>query len=842
MINLRFLNTFAVLLFMTFAGRSYACSDASLEVYIDVVRLNADNSSVCMTHQGDQFLYVNGQGIGFYNDGNTKSVCESTDTENIKSIWKTRWYGCIDKSLINASKPNQFSLSICTSDGSGGCSSSTYVNRSYGLSVVTERGQSRSLIVSNLNGVGAQVNQTCTIGSQGSGSTCLNQIFTEDILEQTKADVVALEGETNQLKIAFAAAEGEFNSAKAAYDAALAALNKPVDQLTPADFAVFDKASRYYSEARQKYDDFSAEVTKKEQDLQDRLQKLKNAATEALSGYGIDPKSKETYDWAVAVVLPPIEVNPLPGETPLPAAENIFKVIADNTIPALNLSWSKQDRKRFLELVVAWTVTSSSLLENYKERTEISATELAIYSEQIKRVEDFVYGVNAADGYLSRSQWFKDSVVPVNLQNALDDMLANNPKDPVALLLKQRLAIAPGKNSQVDEKTFALIVFSYSLVSYFQEFRKIYDAALAQGYQPPPAVPPSGGRDSLFAGYSWDALTRANFANQKAIQELKQLGAMGIDLYVSTSLASPLVSLCRLVSGNSQCRFDRGNDLSTFDYVLSAFESLALIAPVAAALEPLKGLSIGGKVFAVSEQILSAIEKIKSGALQLGLNAAQETFDFAVLLFKAGIKTSEDLITYAKYLKNGSSIREYLKIARSIEPMEKIALKVKVLPELPGEFYDARMINPYVGEATEDFYVVRTYGTYGVDEVPSIGGIPQSGAPKLGNFWGNRLYKDKQSFYSGCVVFPEWNGGKRIVLLKVKKGTKVVIGQGRGQSLSPSQTFDGTVKSIAGSSDWQISFPGDSTWFAQNPGKSWVEKLSQDGKVEVLSDVSTGWN
>jgi hypothetical protein len=139
--------------------------------------------------------------------------------------------------------------------------------------------------------------------------------------------------------------------------------------------------------------------------------------------------------------------------------------------------------------------------------------------------------------------------------------------------------------------------------------------------------------------------------------------------------------------------------------------------------------------------------------------------------------------------------------------------------------------------------VVRVYGPYKPGEVPKIRGIDPPGALANGSFWSNKLYLSEKDFREGSVVFEEWNKGSKIALLKVKKDTRVVFGQGLAQALSPADTFNGVAKTLPSSPDWQFSFPPDQAWLdAGNSAGDWINHLISTGKLEmVLEDIPTGW-
>jgi hypothetical protein len=833
-----------------FGGR--LCGPSELLVNIAVSRSEADQGSVCphLDPRRRSFLFVNNKGTVFNPDQlinlygpSTYDYCQTGDDgTRLQGLWRA----CLAKSVFKSQGQNSFVFGICSLEDDGSCSVTSYAERNYYFEIQKESGGFLELANFFIRGVGANVDFRCEQNGQSiSGKQCAKSVGTETLLSETIAEIHRLLGQTNQLRQDAVTLTSTANVRIEEAEKILKSIkDKSFDQITEADLAAFSEALAILKTERAKAGELRAEVERQLETIRSSITEAQSKAKVELASLGIDVDNSETYQDLVDFEVTPAALPSLPDPNPIDPNDNVYKLLADKSLEAMQRSLDSNNRIEFLQINLSWSEKNKALLELYRPRLVASESERAEYEQQTRRVEDFLYGVEGKPGVLDRNGWFKDSLVPVDFQQLIDSMLARDANDPFATWLKQTMRPLPGKQATIDRETYDLILLSYSLVTYFNEFRKIYEEAVAQGYRPPPAAPPAVGQSNEFAGYSWQTLTKAHLETQKAIEEIKKAGVMGIDLYVSTSLASPLVSFCRILSGNSTCQFDGEKDLTGWDYVFSAADSLVFLGPLERVVAALKNLpSIGGKIFSASAKTLAVVDQIKTAAIDLGLKATQETIDFVFLLGKAGVKKTEDFVEYVKYLRLSKSAKAYVRIARKTDDIEKLLPKLKILHNEPvAPFYIDRVLSPQIGEVTDDIYLVRYYGEYGVGEVPKVGGKDVQGAFQKGAFWGNRLYISEAAFREGCVVFPEWNAAKRITQIKVKKGTRIVFGRGKEQTLGPGQTFDGIEKNIGNSPDWQFAFPPDPDWVAQgNQPGDWLKHLFDRGQLEIVEDAPSGW-
>jgi hypothetical protein len=832
-------------------GRDCAPSELLIDIFVN--RSEADQGTVCphLDPRRRAFLHINGKGVIFNPDQllnlygpSTYDDCKSgNDGKRTEGIWR----GCVAKSVFKVEGQNSFAFQACPMDLNGNCSFSDYVDKLYVLKIRNERREFLKLFEARALGLGGAAEYKCNQSDVQSATNmpCALGVGTDTLLPDTMAAVRNLLSQSQQLKLD---AEAKSRAADIRIEEAEKVIKsiqgKSFDQLTEADLAAFAEALAILRTERAKASELRAEVERQLEIIRTSLTETQTTAKVELASLGIDIDDSSTYTDLVDFDVSPAALPPLPNPDPIDPSDNVYKLLADKSLEAMLRAVESNNRTEFLQVTLSWSERNKALLDLYRPRLVASESERAEYELQTRRVESFLYGADGKPGVLDKNGWFRDSLVPADFQQIIDSMLARDANDPFAVWLKQTMRPLPGKQATIDGKTYSLILLSYSLVAYFNEFRKIYDEAVAQGYRPPPAAPPAVGQPNEFAGYSWETLTKAYLETQRSIEEIKKAGVMGIDLYVSTSLASPLVSFCRIVSGNSTCRFDGEKDLTGWDYLFSSVDSLALLVPIKAAVSVLKGLpSIGGKIFSVPSKILDVMESVQTKALELGLKATQETKDFVSLLGKVGIKSPGQLLEFVKYLHASKSIKQYLRIAKSVEPFEKIATKLEILTDIPvSGFYKGTIADAKIAETLDEFFLVRYYGNYKPGEVPAIGGITPAGASPKGSFWGTRLYQSERSFREGSVVFEEWNAAKAMTVIKVKKGNRIAFGKGLGQTLPPEKTFDGVAKALGPSEDWQFAFQPDQAWLDQgNKAEDWMNYLFEKGYLEIVEDVPTGW-
>jgi hypothetical protein len=474
---------------------SGACDGKTeISMQIDVVRNSGDQASVCADTNNARFVWINNVAIWFSNDSATSSACDGVSGT---------WNACAKKSIFYASGANVIGLGICSLDPStGGCSSSTYVDRGYLLSAYTENGIKKPIIRTYVVGSGAQVAQNCTMGtSSGNTQQCLSNINSAEFLEKTMANIQQLTQETDQMREEMRDAQQAFDKAMKDYYAAKKALDKPVEQLTDADFANFEKAQQYLQVARKEYDLVAAQIKTKETELRNRLTRVKEDATKGLVEIGIDPTNDDTYKWIPNISFDPIVVPPVRGEDPIPDSENVFKILADKTLEELAANWTSGDRRTFLETVYLWTVKSEQLLQLYKDRLAISSQEQQAYLDSVKRIETYLYGSNGQPGYLDANQWFVDIALPAELRDAIDVLQKDFPNDRNLQKLKQLLntKLSGSAVTSGQAKIAQLQVFVYSFIATFREISSIMKAAqdagpsLHPGPQPGPPITDSIG-------------------------------------------------------------------------------------------------------------------------------------------------------------------------------------------------------------------------------------------------------------------------------------------------------------------------------------------------------------
>ncbi|HYX38511.1 MAG TPA: hypothetical protein VE954_35870 [Oligoflexus sp.] len=837
-----------------FGGRG--CSQSELLVNIVVTRTETEQGSVCPSKDPQKrgFLSVNSNPIIFNPDQlhnlygpSTYEYCMSDRTKN--NVWGL-WRGCVAMSAFKAKGQNSFAFTVCALNSRGLCASDAYVEKSYEVNIQKEDGNFLDLFNFSIMGVGDDVDFECIQG-QASGPGCAESIGSDTLLPNTMEAIRLLLSASEQLK---RDALAKTSAADLRIEKAEKVLKdikgRLFDQLTEQDLADFAEALAILRTERASATQLRAEVERQLETIRTSVDETQSKAKIELASLGIDIDDSNTYKDLVDFEISTTPLPSIPSADPIDPNDNVYKLLADKSLEAMNRSLESNNRTEFLQVTLSWSEKNKALLELYRPRLVASESERAEYELQTRRVENFLYGADGKQGVLDRNGWFTDSLVPVDFQQLIDSMLARDANDPFAVWLKQTMRPLPGKQGTIDGKTYSLILLSYSLVTYFNEFRKIYEEAIAEGYRPPPAAPPAIGQPNEFAGYSWETLTKEYFANQKAIEEIKKAGVMGIDLYVSTSLASPLVSFCRIISGNSTCRFDGEKDLTGWDYLFSSVDSLAVLGPLKAAMSILKGLpSIGGKIFSVSSKIAEVLESVQAKALELGLKATQDTSDFVFLLGKVGVKSPGQLVEFVKYLHASKSVKSFLRMARNADSIAAIEAKCLKLSDPVQKFYVDRMTQPYMAEVKEKITIIRYYGEYSVGEVPKINGKNPSGASKLGGFWSTKLYLNEESFRVGGVVFPEWNGAKRVVQIRIKPAqgkpkVKIAIGKGKGQVLLPNQTFTGASKVLDDSDDYQVALVADPDWLAASPENThdkWLPYLEQQGVIEVLEDAPTGW-
>ncbi|HYX37642.1 MAG TPA: papain-like cysteine protease family protein [Oligoflexus sp.] len=634
---------FALALSLTpFSHLSGAC-DAKTEIslQIDVVRNSDDQSLVCAYTENGRFVYINSVSIWFSNDSATSSACDGVSGT---------WTACAKKSLFYASGTNSVSLGICTLDPiTGGCSSSAYVDRGYLLSAYTENGIKKAIIRTYVVGSGAQVAQSCTMGtSSGNTQQCLSNINSAEFLEKTMANIQQLTEETEQMRDEMHRAEAAFNKSMQDYYAAKKALDKPVEQLTNADFANFEKAQQYLQVARKEYDRVTAQIKAKETELRDRLSRVKEDATKGLVEIGIDPTSDDTYKWIPNISFDPIVVPPVRGEDPIPDSENVFKILADKTLEELSANWTSGDRRAFLETVYLWTVKSEQLLQLYKDRLAISSLEQQAYLDSVKRIEAYLYGANGQPGYLDANQWFVDNVLPAELRDAVDVLQKDFPNDRNLQKLKQLLntKMSGSAVSSGQLRVAQLQVFVYSFIATFRELSTIMKAAQDAGFQPFPAPRPPAG--TTYNGFDWDSLTAAYAMQQGMFKEIVEAVEWGTEMYIGASLASPLVSLCRVFTLKRDCDPSSSKELnsSVTDFVFDVLDAASL--------------GILGKVFGTVVKDAALIAKMtKSEASGLEMLITMDRMGLQTAEAKqlmrsaktAGLKTDEDVKLISTELK-----------------------------------------------------------------------------------------------------------------------------------------------------------------------------------------------
>jgi hypothetical protein len=266
----------------------------------------------------------------------------------------------------------------------------------------------------------------------------------------------------------------------------------------------------------------------------------------------------------------------------------------------------------------------------------------------VKRIETYLYGSNGQPGYLDANQWFVDNALPAELRDAIDVLQKDFPNDRNLQKLKQLLntKLSGSAVTSGQAKIAQLQVFVYSFIATFREISSIMKAAQDAGFQPFPAPRPPAG--TTYNGFDWDSLTAAYAMQQAMFKEIVEAVEWGTEMYIGTSLASPLVSLCRVFTLKRDCDPSSPKELNSnvTDFVFDVLDAASL--------------GILGKVFGVVAKDAALMAKMtKSEATGLEMLITMERMGLqnaeAKELMKtakvAGLRSEEDLKLLASELK-----------------------------------------------------------------------------------------------------------------------------------------------------------------------------------------------
>ncbi len=597
-----------------FAGVSGKdCGTEGLFVRIDATVHSDDETSLCIDKAHNQFLSVNGVGIPFEEVGFAYQYC----TSGGQKPGGYQYDACIPKSIVKVTGDNLFQFGICNGfEGGISCTSNAMVNQESLVYIVTAGGRSVPLFRLARVGEGATYSGKCRTGSGTISETgsCLGNIRSEDIIPEIVQEIANISGQVSQLQNqGRQLSQAEKNKFDALDKALQAIQNKSFDKLTVDDLAAFQEARDILLDGKKQSGELLAAINSKIEEIRKRLTQIKADVSNQLGDLGVDLQNDDSYKDSISFEIPPVNFGALPAEDTFDEKDSIFWILDNSTVASLSDSWTKGDRRRFLETVAAWADKNDSLYVRYSAMLLASAKKQQAYINANQYMDGFLYGTADGKGYLNRNMWFKDSPVAPELISAIEDLLAKDANDPFAQKLKKALITYSG---QLDQKQTSLIGFTYTMVKFFDAYRAAYEAAIANGGVLGSSAKPND---------LWLVSAKANLENMK--QEVLNSVQWGVDTYIATSPASPVFSLCELITHRKHCDFNNPREsysfLDNFGRVIDAVPAMAIVPIV----KSMKGLNLAQyKIFDVAaEEPLDVIsEADRIGAIEKSAKITQD--------------------------------------------------------------------------------------------------------------------------------------------------------------------------------------------------------------------------
>lgn len=567
------------------------CGSENLHTRITIGVGTDDETDVCIEHPHDQFLTVNGIGISYEEVGYAYQHCFSAAPKP----YHLEYDGCVPKAVLKVSGPNQFTFSIC--NGFGGCGSTAFVHQDTFVDLNTASGKRIPLFQLTRYGKGAMFTGTCHTGSGAikDAGNCVGDLSSSDIIPEVMQEIASITAQTNDLRSQGRQLSKAEQDKLAALDRALKTVqDKSFEDLTEADLIAFQEARDILLEGKKQSGELLIAINSKIQEIRQRLTDIKTDVAARLGDLGIDLQGSSSYQDAIAFVMPETTFDPFPSEPEFDEMKSVFWILANSTEKSLSDYWTEGDRRHFLETIVAYTDKNDSLYRHYLSALTASPKEQQAYINATQSIDGFLYGDN---GYLLRTNWFKDSPVAPELIQAVEDMLSKDANDPFAKKLKENLRLYSG---QLDEKQVGIMVFTYTMVKFLDAYKTFYEEQIAKGA----VVGPSANPNDL-----WLTQAKAQMAAMK--QEILQTVEWGVDLYVATSPASPAFSLCELVTHRKHCDFKSPREsysfLENFGRVIDVMPAMAIVPIV----KSMKGLNLDHyKIFdEVTDEVLDVVKE-----------------------------------------------------------------------------------------------------------------------------------------------------------------------------------------------------------------------------------------
>ncbi len=589
------------------------CGTEALFVRIDASVHADDETDLCIEKDHNQFLSVNGVGVPFEEVGYAYQFC----TSGGQKPSGYQYDACIPKSILKVTGDNIFQFGICNGfEGGMSCTSNAMVNQESSVYLVTAGGKNVPLFHLNRVGKGATYSGKCWTGSGTIHETasCLGNIRSEDIIPEIVQEIANITGQVNQLQNKGRQLSQAERVKLDALDKALQAIQqKSFDELTADDLIAFQEARDILLDGKKQSGELLTAINGKIEEIRKRLTQIKADVANQLGDLGVNLQNEDSYKDAISFEIPPVNFDPLPTEDIFNEKDSIFWILDNSTVASLSDSWTKGDRRRFLETVAAWADKNESLYVRYSTMLLASAKQQQAYINANQYMDGILYGNANSKGYLNRNMWFKDTPVAPELISAIEELLAKDVNDPFAQKLKKTFSTYSG---QLDQKQTSLIMFTYTMLKFFDAYKAAYEAAIANGA----ILGPSANPNDL-----WLVSAKANLENMK--QEVLNSVQWGVDTYIATSPASPVFSLCELITHRKLCDFNNPREsysfLENFGRVIDAVPAMAIVPIV----KSMKGLSLAQyKIFDVAVEdtldVLSEADRV--GAISKSKEISKE--------------------------------------------------------------------------------------------------------------------------------------------------------------------------------------------------------------------------